>query len=268
MATLSHHQRPTVNQPASPSHTLDLDTNTPRSSISNPSPPLPETTPSPLPPADINSSATSAPTGSNANPPVYIPYHPQHSHHRHTASSVSRLNNRSSSGLFALAASAFDRTQNAIAAISEPSIRPRQSSGALSRLSLLTSSSPSSEPSSPDKYHRLRSSSNQSLSSGAYLENKIAPQTLPANNPPSQPYTSTDPNLPPPIKSSTANKMHQTSSRLLRMTDDDRPFTKVSPVVLPSLVSCAFMVPLCLVYRHTHLCASICSRNILCLRSC
>ncbi|KAK2675650.1 RGS domain [Fusarium oxysporum f. sp. vasinfectum] len=133
---------------------------------------------------------------------------------------------RKSTNLFALAASAFDRTQNAIAAISEPAIRPRQSSGALSRLSLLTSSSPSSEPSSPDKYHRLRSSSNQSLSSGAYLDSKVAPQTLQANNPPSQPYTSTDPNLPPPIKSSTANKMHQTSSRLLRMTDDDRPFTK------------------------------------------
>jgi hypothetical protein len=33
--------------------------------------------------------------------------------------------------------------------------------------------------------------------------------------------------------------MHQTSSRLLRMTDDDRPFTKVRRVVLPNLVWCA-----------------------------
>ncbi|RKK18343.1 Developmental regulator flbA [Fusarium oxysporum f. sp. cepae] len=238
MATLSQHQRPTVHS-ASPSDTplaLDRDqdqdttTNTPRSSISDRSP-LPTPLPLPLPPAHINTSATSgnsltSTSTSNTNQPAYVPYHPQHSHHRHTASSVSRLNNRSSTSLFALAASAFDRTQNAIAAISEPAIRPRQSSGALSRLSLLTSSSPSSEPSSPDKYHRLRSSSNQSLSSGAYLDSKVAPQTLQANNPPSQPYTSTDPNLPPPIKSSTANKMHQTSSRLLRMTDDDRPFTK------------------------------------------
>ncbi|RKK70829.1 hypothetical protein BFJ69_g11533, partial [Fusarium oxysporum] len=238
MATLSQHQRPTVHS-ASPSDTplaLDHDqdqdttTNTPRSSISDRSP-LPTPLPLPLPPAHINTSATSgnsltSTSTSNTNQPAYVPYHPQHSHHRHTASSVSRLNNRSSTSLFALAASAFDRTQNAIAAISEPAIRPRQSSGALSRLSLLTSSSPSSEPSSPDKYHRLRSSSNQSLSSGAYLDSKVAPQTLQANNPPSQPYTSTDPNLPPPIKSSTANKMHQTSSRLLRMTDDDRPFTK------------------------------------------
>ncbi|KAF5625405.1 developmental regulator flba [Fusarium sp. NRRL 52700] len=232
MATLSQHQRPTVHS-ASPSDTplaLDHDqdqdttTNTPRSSISDRSP-----LPTPLPPAHINTSATSGNSSTsttNTNQPAYVPYHPHQGHHRHTASSVSRLNNRSSTSLFALAASAFDRTQNAIAAISEPAIRPRQSSGALSRLSLLTSSSPSSEPSSPDKYHRLRSSSNQSLSSGAYLDSKVAPQTLQANNPPSQPYTSTDPNLPPPIKSSTANKMHQTSSRLLRMTDDDRPFTK------------------------------------------
>ncbi|KAJ4270101.1 hypothetical protein NW762_001774 [Fusarium torreyae] len=219
MDTLSHHQhqRPTVHHSASPSDTLDQDT--PRSSLSDRSPPLaPPPPPPPQPPSDINSSATPAER-------VYVPYRPPQGH-RHTASSVSRLNNRSSTSLFSLAAAAFDRTQNAIATISEPSIRPRQSSGALSRLSLLTSSSPSSEPSSPDKYHRLRSSSNQSLSSGANLDGKIASQALQANNPPSQPYTSTDPNHPPPIKSSTANKMHQTSSRLLRMTDDDRPFTK------------------------------------------
>ncbi|OBS22027.1 hypothetical protein FPOA_08364 [Fusarium poae] len=243
MATLSHHQNHTVNQSASPPDTFDQDTTTrshPPSQTTTPrsSPPL---QPPPAPPVDAtnNPSTVSANTttgsrsasGSGPGPtpgtdtPVYVPYHPQQGHHRHT-SSVSRFNNRSSSGLFALAASAFDRTQNAIAAISEPSVRPRQSSGALSRLSLLTSSSPSSEPSSPDKYHRLRSSSNQSLSSGATVDGKIAPQALQANNPPSQPYATTDPNHPLPYKSSTAAKMHQTSSRLLRMTDDDRPFTK------------------------------------------
>jgi hypothetical protein len=58
------------------------------------------------------------------------------------------------------------------------------------------------------------------------VDGKIAPQALQANNPPSQPYATTDPNHPLPYKSSTAAKMHQTSSRLLRMTDDDRPFTK------------------------------------------
>ncbi|PHH55939.1 Developmental regulator flbA [Ceratocystis fimbriata CBS 114723] len=43
----------------------------------------------------------------------------------------------------------------------------------------------------------------------------------------SQPYDDTDPSLPPPVKvGPNANEMHQTSSRLLRMTDDDRPFTR------------------------------------------
>jgi hypothetical protein len=248
MATLSHHQRPTVNQSASPSDTLDQDTNTraisPSSTITpRSSPPL---QPPPAPPADATAGSGS---GSGTNAPVYVPYRPEQGHHR-TTSSVSRLNNRSSSSLFALAASAFDRTQNAIAAISEPSIRPRQSSGALSRLSLLTSSSPSSEPSSPDKYHRLRSSSNQSLTSGATVDGKLASQALQANNPPSQPYTSTDPNHPLPYKSSTAAKMHQTSSRLLRMTDDDRPFTKVRP--------CPTQICFVCLVRPVWLCAQSC----------
>ncbi|KAF4470949.1 developmental regulator flba [Fusarium albosuccineum] len=220
MATLSHSQRPTVHQSASPSDTLDHAT--PRSSLSDPSPP-PAVPPPPNAPAPIPTAAPAASVAVAPPPPAHVSSSNNFGH-RHTAS-VSRLNNRSSTGIFALAAAALDRTQNAIATISEPSIRPRQSSGALSRLSLLTSSSPSSEPSSPDKYHRLRSASSQSLLSN--LDSKLASQPVPANNPPSQPYTSTDPNHPLPVKTpSSENKMHQTSSRLLRMTDDDRPFTK------------------------------------------
>lgn len=42
-----------------------------------------------------------------------------------------------------------------------------------------------------------------------------------------RPYEQNDPNNPQPIRLPRIdNKMHQTSSRLLRMTDDDRPFTK------------------------------------------
>lgn len=201
MAALSQHpSRPTDNQS---SDRLDHASATPRSSISEQS--------------------TVAPTHVTT-----------YSHgHRHTIS-ISRLNQQrsSSGGILALAAAAFDRTQNAISAIAEPTIRPRQSSGTLSRLSLLTSPSPSSEPSSPEKHSRLRSTSSQSLLAGANLDSKIASQSGPAslNHPPSRPYTSTDPNLPPPVKSPSTNKMHQTSSRLLRMTDDDRPFTKVCTI--------------------------------------
>jgi hypothetical protein len=62
------------------------------------------------------------------------------------------------------------------------------------------------------------------------VEIKQFAPTVPAKDPPpSQPYSQTDPGRPPLIKftpSSAESKMHQTSSRLLRMTDDDRPFTR------------------------------------------
>ncbi|KAM5344583.1 hypothetical protein ACJ41O_013118 [Fusarium nematophilum] len=54
----------------------------------------------------------------------------------------------------------------------------------------------------------------------------VATQAPSANHPPSQPYMATDPNHPPTKYPATANNMHQTSSRLLRMTDNDRPFTR------------------------------------------
>lgn len=228
MATLSHPPpRPTdpqsasASNSASSSNTRDLLSSdvASRSSLS-------ERRPLPPPPHHHHQDSVIA-----ASPTIAAP--PAHPHsHRHTVS-VSRLNQRSSSGIFALAAAALDRTQNAIATISEPSIRPRHSNSTLSRLSLLSSSNPNSEPSSPDRKHRLKSASNQSLLSSANLDSAIASQAPTAINPPSLPYSTTDPNLPPPIKSSpvTANKMHQTSSRLLRMTDDDRPFTKVRCVL-------------------------------------
>ncbi|KPM44384.1 Developmental regulator flbA [Neonectria ditissima] len=216
MATLSQPARPTVSQSASASSASDsLDQ---RSSASSPS-----ISDRPRPQDTVTAAAASAvtPGATTAAPPA----HP-HSH-RHTVS-VSRLNQRSSTSIFALAAAALDRTQNAIATISEPSIRPRQSNSTLSRLSLLPSSNPSSEPSSPDRRYRLKSASNQSLLSSANLDGALASQASSANHPLSQPYATADPNQPLPIKAppASANKMHQTSSRLLRMTDDDRPFTR------------------------------------------
>ncbi|CAM1511631.1 Fc.00g091440.m01.CDS01 [Cosmosporella sp. VM-42] len=216
MATLSQPSRPTIHDSASPSNTpKDIkdhkgpSASTPRSSIS-----ISDRHPPDVPPqvASSSSAVTAA--------PVY-------SHHR----SVSRLNQRSSSGILAFAAAALDRTQSALANISEPSIRPRQSSGALSRLSILASSSlsnPTSVPTSPEKNDQLKSSSNLSLLSSSNLDGKLSSPAASANHPPSQPYSATDPSRPPPIKGSgsSANKMHQTSSRLLRMTDDDRPFTR------------------------------------------
>ncbi|KAH6873616.1 hypothetical protein B0T10DRAFT_588680 [Thelonectria olida] len=151
---------------------------------------IPSTNKPPLfPRSSFSEQSTVIPSSVAVAPPA--PAHlTTYSHgHRHTVS-VSRFNQLPSSGILALAAAALDRTQNAIAAIPESTaIRLRQPNGALSGPSLLASSSPSSEPSSPDKYHRLRSTSSQSLLSSPNLDAKLVSQAVPANHPPSQLYT-------------------------------------------------------------------------------
>lgn len=137
-------------------------------------------------------------------------------------------------GFLAFAASAIDRTQSAIATISDPKVRHQRS---LSRISITgdpSVSSHSAEP-SPDRISRFRPSSTvSSASSPSLLISQPGSRTLSSqtslvqDSPYSQPYSETDPSQPPPvIQPRLDNKMHQTSSRLLRMTDDDRPFTKV-----------------------------------------
>lgn len=165
------------------------------------------------------------------DPPTSPPPHPPHvSRHGTSPSTTSlpRLQQRSSSGIFGLAAAAFDKTQSAFANISEPVIRPRNS---LARLSLAPGSLPTSEPASPVKKPVSRIPSVQSLTASPAVDGKVPAAAAPAKVPLSQPYTETDPNRPLPVRQQpTDNKMHQTSSRLLRMTDDERPFTKVSEI--------------------------------------
>lgn len=138
-------------------------------------------------------------------------------------------------GFFAFAASAIDRTQSAIATISDQTVRHQRS---LSRLSITGDSAAhylSAEP-SPDRTSRYRPASTLSSASSSNLlstqpgSKSPSAQSFSAQDPPySRPYSETDPSHPPPILLPRIdNKMHQTSSRLLRMTDDDRPFTKVS----------------------------------------
>lgn len=151
-------------------------------------------------------------------------------HHRHPISqsptSVVR-SQRPSKGLFNRAAAALDRTQSVLATISEPVIRYRQSNSALARLSLASDPASNSDLSSPNKNASVRNSvCNASLSSA--LTSDITVVIPAAEDLPSQPYSETDPSLPAPIRLiGTDKKMHQTSSRLLRMTDEDRPFTRV-----------------------------------------
>lgn len=132
--------------------------------------------------------------------------------------------------LFAIAAAALDKT---LSGITEPRIRPRQS---LTRLSISAGSAfasgRSSSKRSPQHQATLPSFSSSSSLLGEGRSLGAAP--------PSTPYLETDPNRPLPIHISRIdNKMHQTSSRLLRMTDDDRPFTKVCAHIQPHKRSAA-----------------------------
>ncbi|KAK4165874.1 putative developmental regulator flbA [Cladorrhinum sp. PSN259] len=115
-----------------------------------------------------------------------------------------RTHNHNSSPSISGLLSFLDRT---LAGIAEPRVRSRQS---LTRI--VTGPGSGSETSAPT------SASGQPSSPSAVLK----------KDPPSQPYSETDPSHPEPthVGRSENSKMHQTSSRLLRMTDDDRPFTK------------------------------------------
>ncbi|KAK2471157.1 hypothetical protein H9L39_17388 [Fusarium oxysporum f. sp. albedinis] len=125
--------------------------------------------------------------------------------------SVSKLNQRSSSGILALVVAGPDRTQSVIATILDLAIPPpqRHSNGTLSRLPpprldvRLRGLQPGQEPAGPGVPRASPCLSNINLASA------VATQAALTNNSPSQPYIATDPNQPPPIKSPvTANKMH------------------------------------------------------------
>ncbi|RYP44421.1 hypothetical protein DL768_009123 [Monosporascus sp. mg162] len=157
-----------------------------------------------------------------------------YSRHQSTASTSSLASsnkNQKSGGFLALAVAAFDKT---IANISEPTIRARGSTSTPNRLSIAIDPSGAGS----DHISQARSPTPRSVSNSLFAAS--TPATLESlkldrrqsslaslRDPISRPYSEADPNSPPPIivpyKDS---KMHQTSSRLLRMTDDERPFTK------------------------------------------
>lgn len=202
--------------------------------------------------ADVHARSQNTAGGRNpsyaANSAEYIGGHPttstnfrQHQLSASTSSASLGARNPKSGGLFAFAAAAIDKT---IANISEPTIRSRPSASALSRLSVvLDSPTGSSENSS-----RIRSfSSNSSAPSTPFLSSPLSDTKRSSQSslrdPISKPYSETDPNRPPPVLlSGQENKMHQTSSRLLRMTDDDRPFTRVSRKVLLAALYIVYFV--------------------------
>ena len=171
---------------------------------------------------------------------------------RQSTPSTTSSNKANRTGLFTLAALARDKTSSAIASFTDPTIRTRPSSGNLARQS--ASSTSIAVPSSPKTGRTSTTQDDDIPKQQENLEvprastNTLSPtqntrsqpsrgpspsgqrQALLDTDPPSQSYDTTDTNTPTPINfvpPSNHNKMHQTSSRLLRMTDDERPFTRV-----------------------------------------
>ncbi|KUJ10309.1 RGS-domain-containing protein [Mollisia scopiformis] len=161
-------------------------------------------------------------------------------HRQSTLSTASSKQNRS--GIFNFAALARDKTTSAIASFSEPALRSRPSSGSLYRTA---QSSPVQEAPNNTKGARSvesigsgRNNTNspktsttppQTTTSHARTDTLSSTTSLLETDPPSQAYANTSSDTPPPIAfvpPTNYNKMHQTSSRLLRMTSDERPFTR------------------------------------------
>jgi hypothetical protein len=177
--------------------------------------------------------------------------------HRQSAQSISS-SRANRSGLFTLAALARGKTSSAIANLSDPILRSRISSGSLPRQSTIPCSGETPHsPSEGESITGQEDSKNQSERAEAQRGSNsnfsqlstLRPQTsepsphrrrksLLDTNPPSQSYESTEADTPSPttvVQQGNYNKMHQTSSRLLRMTDDERPFTRVSVNTAPAM---------------------------------
>ncbi|KAI1177922.1 regulator of G protein signaling domain-containing protein [Nemania sp. FL0916] len=150
-----------------------------------------------------------------------------------TISADSRLSSpprpHKSPSLLSVAIATLDRS---ITNRAESLTRNLQSAATFDRLSLALESPAISEPAVSDRSSKGRvltrgssASSNPTLLSLVTDTRRASQVSL--KDPISTPYSKTDASQPLPIlRSSPASKMHQTSSRLLRMTDDDRPFTR------------------------------------------
>jgi GTPase-activating protein SST2 len=144
--------------------------------------------------------------------------------HHHTPSVAKKSSRRS------LAAFAIDKTSSAFATLtaigntSSPSLRSPTSSNSLFRQSRAPPYSVDSPPSLPDNLmpkpdltplYEPRSA--QSLPGRATLHSAKSSVNSAPTSAPTQSYSTAQGGY---------DKMHQTSSRLLRMTDEERPFTK------------------------------------------
>lgn len=170
-----------------------------------------------------------------------------------------------------LAAYAREKTSSAFANLasittnSNPTLRSASSSGSLGRQSRIVSNGGAAEPSIPNL--RFSDSSSNSQGPSEYptalpdvprasiqtthldIDPTPSPEYQSAPSTPRRyPLHSTTNSLdrtpsPPPeyLPQGSYNKMHQTSSRLLRMTDEERPYTRVSKFRITMWYSCFFL---------------------------
>ncbi len=140
---------------------------------------------------------------------------------RHSGSSRVRqstsITKDARASILTFAALARDKTQNAIASFAEPALRSR-TSGTFQN-DLYTNSVNQDDYTPPARrvsFIRppVKDYCRQSISDSKQL--------------PSPSHKDTEFNLSPSENKPRHSNMHQTSSRLLRMTDDERPFTRVS----------------------------------------
>ncbi|TVY83591.1 Developmental regulator flbA, partial [Lachnellula suecica] len=205
--------------------------------------------------AAVRTSPTAGPSPSTT-PPAFSPTSPNSprantspnrlaNSYKHRQAAPSTSSSKQSRTLLTFAALAREKTTSAIASFSEPALRTRPSSSSLYRSAQTspTSTSPStvspsrSPESQASPQERFESASPNTTSTTSLSQTKFDTasaassqrQSLLETDPPSQAYANTASNTPPPITfvpPGNYNKMHQTSSRLLRMTSDDRPFTR------------------------------------------
>lgn len=166
----------------------------------------------------------------SAHPPDLADQHQHQHHHNHShnhpssavpppVASISKGNRRSLAGL------ALEKTSNVIASLA--------SLGTTSNPALRTSASHGTLSKQAHKYAQIGGVDRQSNNEISTVSEDISTPSLYKSPTPGLSRRNTVRLIPQEVlnldntAASRANKMHQTSSRLLRMTEDERPFTKV-----------------------------------------
>ncbi|KAK5499445.1 hypothetical protein LTR43_000245 [Exophiala xenobiotica] len=177
--------------------------------------------------AQLTLSDTAQDPSSTSNPPTLVSTRPSYHHHTSSTSITQSRSRRS------LASLAREKTSNAFANLasigttSTPTLRSATSSGSLSKYSTATGSVRPNLPRSP-------------TSPEVHIAAQRRTSGVPLSGP--EPRLSTSiPPMPNPDKNN--GRMHQTSSKILRMTDDERPFTRDFKDLFSTLITSLPLTP-------------------------